>query len=176
MTDHRIERVARMIRDVPDYPKPGIVFKDITPMLADPDAFKICLDMMAEQVADEHVDAIVGMESRGFIFGAALAAKMGASFIPARKPGKLPREVDRADYALEYGTDSLEMHKDALGKGNKVLVVDDLIATGGTARAAGELVLRQGATLVGFSFVVELTFLEGVTKLVPHRVFSLVRY
>jgi adenine phosphoribosyltransferase len=176
MTDQRIERVRRRIRDVPDFPKPGIVFKDITPMLADADAFRTCLELMAEQVKDEKIDVVVAMESRGFIFGSALAARFGAGFVPVRKPGKLPADVERVEYELEYGKDALEIHKGALRRGDRVLVVDDLVATGGTARAAGELVLRQGATLVGFCFVVELTFLEGVTKLVPHRVFSLVRY
>ncbi|MEM6962265.1 MAG: adenine phosphoribosyltransferase [Myxococcota bacterium] len=176
MTVNRLERVVRRIREVPDFPKPGILFKDITPMLADSDAFRTCLDLMAEMVADEQVDAIVGLESRGFIFGSALAARMGCGFVPVRKPGKLPGQVDSITYQLEYGEDSLEIHRDALQEGTRVLVVDDLIATGGTARAAGELVTKQGADIVGFSFVVELAFLEGVTKLVPHRVFSLIRY
>lgn len=176
MKDQRIERVARLIRDIPDFPKPGIMFKDITPLLGSPDGFRTCIELMAKQVADEHVDVIVGMESRGFIFGSALALKIGAGFVPVRKPGKLPGPVDSMEYELEYGTDSLEIHQDALSVGQRVLIVDDLIATGGTARATGELVAKQGADIVGFSFVIELTFLEGVTKLVPHRVFSLVRY
>ncbi len=176
MKDQRIERVARLIRDVPDFPKPGIMYKDITPLLGSADGFRTSIDLMAKQVADEHVDIIVGMESRGFIFGSALALKIGAGFVPVRKPGKLPGPVDAMEYELEYGTDTLELHQDAIQAGQRVLIVDDLIATGGTARATGELVAKQGADIVGFSFVIELTFLEGVTKLVPHRVFSLVRY
>ena len=176
MTEERIQRIASLIRDVPDFPKPGIVFKDITPLLADPQGFTMSLDMLAEAFAGRRVDAVVGIESRGFIWGGALAARMSASFVPARKPGKLPSEVDRVEYELEYGTDALEMHKDALHKGNRVVIVDDLIATGGTARATAELVEGQGGEVLGFGFIIELAFLEGKKKLGQRPVVSLLRY
>src|SRR5882757_6576585 len=144
---HHAQRYLRAhVRDVPDFPKPGIVFKDITPLLADPRAFHITLDLLAQRFIGEHVDVVVGVESRGFIFGGALAARLNASFVPVRKPGKLPSRVDRVSYSLEYGSGELEMHKDALESKARVIVVDDLLATGGTAAAAGELVRRQGAT------------------------------
>jgi adenine phosphoribosyltransferase len=174
--DERIERIRRYVRDVPDFPKPGIMFKDITPLLADPEAFVTCLDLMAEHFAKHRPDAIVGIESRGFIFGAALAARMTASFVPVRKPGKLPWKADRVEYALEYGTDTVEMHVDAIAKGAKVLVVDDVIATGGTAWAATELVKRQGGELVGAAFAIELAFLNGRERLDGMDVFSILRY
>jgi adenine phosphoribosyltransferase len=174
--DERIERIRRYVRDVPDFPKPGILFKDITPLLADPEAFVTCLDLMAEHFAKHRPDAIVGIESRGFIFGAALAARMTASFVPVRKPGKLPWKADRVEYALEYGTDTVEMHVDAIAKGAKVLVVDDVIATGGTAWAATELVKRQGGELVGAAFAIELAFLNGRARLDGMDVFSILRY
>jgi adenine phosphoribosyltransferase len=175
-TDERLDRIRSLIRDVPDFPKPGILFKDICPLLADPAGFTTTLDLLAEAYAGQRVDTIVGIESRGFIFGAALAARMSASFVPARKPGKLPAETDRVEYELEYGTDAVEMHKDALQSGERVVIVDDLIATGGTARATGELVRRQGAELLGYGFVIELSFLDGTKGLAPHRVVSLIRY
>lgn len=171
----RLERVECRIRDIPDFPKPGIVFKDVTPLLADPVAFTTCLDLFVEASASHKVDAIVGIESRGFIFGAALAARLTVSFVPARKPGKLPAAVDRVEYALEYGTDALEMHKDALQAGARVLIVDDLIATGGTAWAAGELVRKQKAVVEGYAFVIELGFLKGVERLGGERVTSLLK-
>ncbi len=164
------------VRDVPDFPKPGILFKDITPLLADPRAFHITLDLLAERFVGEQVDAVVGIESRGFIFGGALAARLNASFVPVRKPGKLPYKTDSVAYALEYGEAVLHMHVDALHKGAKVLVVDDLLATGGTAGAAAELARRQGAEVIGFAFVVELDFLGGRQKLAGHRVYSIVRF
>ncbi len=175
-TDPRVERLQSAIRDVPDFPKPGILFKDITPLLANPEAFRTCLAMLEEVAARTDAEAILGMESRGFIFGAALAANMGLPFIPARKPGKLPAEKVRVEYALEYGTDCLEMHADALEKGQRVLIVDDLIATGGTARAAADLVEKVGGTVAAFAFVIELAFLEGSSKLAPHPVHALLRY
>lgn len=161
----RIEHLRSFIRDVPDFPKPGIMFKDITPLLADPAAFNTVLDLLAERFAPKGFDAVVGIESRGFIFGAALAAKTMTSFVPVRKPGKLPYAKDRVEYALEYGTDALEMHKDSIAKGARVLIVDDVIATGGTARAAAELVTRQGGVVAGYAFAIELTFLAGRSKL-----------
>ncbi len=164
------------IRDVPDFPKPGILFKDITPLLADPRAFHIVLDALAEPFIGEHVDAIVGIESRGFIFGSALAARLNASFVPVRKTGKLPAAVDRVAYDLEYGSATLEMHKQSIPEGAKVLVVDDLLATGGTAVATAELVRRQGGYVTAFVFVIELDYLGGRDRLVPVPVVSLLRY
>jgi adenine phosphoribosyltransferase len=176
MTVDRVERLRSLVRDVPDFPKPGILFKDITPLLADPRGFTTCLDLMAENFADTPLDAIVGIESRGFIFAAALAARMTASFVPARKPGKLPAETDRVEYALEYGTDALEMHKDSLWHGARIAIVDDLLATGGTARACIELARKQGAEVVGCAFAIQLTFLDGRKRLSPVPVFSVLEY
>lgn len=176
MTDERIAMLRACVRDVPDFPKPGIVFKDITPLLADPKAFTACLDLFAERWAGERVDSVIGIESRGFIFGAALAARMSASFVPVRKPGKLPRAVHRVEYALEYGTDSIEMHADALRDGERVIVIDDVIATGGTAAAAVELAKKQGAEVLGCGFVIELSFLSGRAKLPGVPVLSILDY
>lgn len=176
MSAERIELLRASIRDVPDFPKKGIVFKDITPLLADPKAFTTSLDLFAEEWAGASIDAIVGMEARGFIFGAALAARMSVSFVPVRKPGKLPWHTDRVEYDLEYGTDALEMHQDALVAGQRVLVIDDLIATGGTAAATIELCKRRGAFVVGCGFVIELAFLNGRAKLGDTPVVSLLTY
>ncbi len=175
MTDPRIELMRSQIRDVPDFPKPGILFKDITPLLAHPEAFEACLALLAERVRDLEANAIVGMESRGFIFGAALAARLHLPFVPARKPGKLPAKTARVAYALEYGTDALEMHEGSFEPGARVLIVDDLVATGGTAKAASELVEKVGQ-VAGFVFVIELGFLEGARQLAPHPVHSLLRF
>lgn len=157
--------LTERLRDVPDFPKPGILFKDITPLLADPRAFHITLDLFAHRFMLESIDVIVGVESRGFIFGGALAARLNTSFAPVRKPGKLPWKTDRVAYALEYGEAELELHVDAVERGARVLVVDDLLATGGTAAAAAELVHRQGGVVAGFAFVVELGFLGGRKRL-----------
>ncbi|MDP8998755.1 MAG: adenine phosphoribosyltransferase [Myxococcota bacterium] len=165
-----------LIRDVPDFPKPGIVFKDITPLLASPLALHIVLDGIAECFIGEHIDAIVGIEARGFIFGGALAARLNASFVPVRKPGKLPAAVDRVEIVTEYSRDALEMHKGSLREEARVLVVDDVLATGGTARAAADLVNGQGAYVLGYAFVVELSFLGGREKLLPARVESCMAY
>ncbi len=172
--DDRIARIASLIRDVPDFPKPGILFKDITPLLADPQGFVTTLDLLTEPFAGLGVQAVVGIESRGFIFGAALAVRFGAAFVPVRKPGKLPAETERVDYALEYGTDALEIHRDALKPGERVLIVDDLLATGGTAEAAGKLVRGLGAELLGWGFVIELTGLKGRARLQGAEVVSLI--
>src|SRR3954463_2057602 len=145
---HALRYLRAHLRDVPDFPKPGILFKDITPLLADPRDFHITLDLFAERFIGEHVDVVVGVESRGFIFGGALAARLNASFVPVRKPGKLPARTDRVAHSLEHGEGRLEMHRDALRPGIRVVVLDDLLATGGTAAASGELVRRQGATLL----------------------------
>ena len=154
-----------LIRDVPDFPKPGIVFKDITPLLAIPRALHIVLDGIAERFIGEHVDAIVGIEARGFIFGGALAARLNASFVPVRKPGKLPSAVDRVEFATEYSREVLEMHRGSLREEARVVVVDDVLATGGTAKAAADLVEKLGANVVGISVFIELGALGGRAKL-----------
>jgi adenine phosphoribosyltransferase len=172
----RLTYVRNLVRDVRDFPQPGILFRDITPLLADPKGFHIVLDAITERFMGEHVDAVVGIESRGFIFGGALAARLNASFVPVRKPGKLPHRTDKVSYSLEYGESELEMHRDSLSEGAHVLVVDDLLATGGTAAAAGELVYRQGAHVMAYAFVIELSSLSGRERLLPSPVISIVRY
>lgn len=153
------------IRDIPDFPKPGIVFKDITPILLDGKLFAQTIDALAEQLKGVDVDLIVGIESRGFLFGAALAYKLGLGFVPIRKRGKLPAKIVSKEYALEYGTDVIEMHADAVSTGHKVVVIDDLLATGGTAKATIELLQEAGATVTAVQFVVDLAFLGGVPVL-----------
>lgn len=164
-----------LIRDVPDFPKPGIVFKDITPMLADGDAFAAVIKQMAERVP-EGVDAIVGIESRGFIFGAALACELGVGLVTVRKPGKLPAEIHSVEYELEYGMDRLEIHRDALSSGHRVVVVDDLLATGGTAAATVELIGKLGAEVSCCLFAIELGFLDGRAALNGVKVESLLTF
>jgi adenine phosphoribosyltransferase len=171
-----MDAVRARVRDVPDFPQQGIVFKDITPVLADPHLFKAVIDALAARWRGEQIDRIVGIESRGFLFAAPLAYTLGAGVTVVRKPGKLPWHVIREVYALEYGENALELHVDAVQPGDRVLVVDDVLATGGTADATGRLVLRQGGTLVGFSFLVELGFLEGAKRLGQERVHSLIKY
>ncbi len=168
--------VSQLIRDVPDFPQPGILFRDITPLLADPRGFHIVLDALVHRFVGEHIDAIVGIESRGFIFGGALAARLNASFVPVRRPGKLPYRTDKVSYSLEYGESELEMHRDSLAEGAQVLIVDDLLATGGTAAAAAELVDRQGAVVHAFAFIIELESLGGRSRLEPTPVVSVIRY
>ena len=168
--------VKGKIRDIPDFPTPGILFKDITPLLSDPRAFHIVLDTLAERFIGQHVDAIVGVKARGFIFGGALAARLNASFVPARKPGKLPYRRDKVSYKTEYSVAELEMHDDSIRKGARVVVVDDVLATGGTAKASAQLVTRQGGELVAFAFVIELAFLSGRGVLEPGRVESVLTY
>lgn len=165
-----------LVRNVQDFPKPGILFKDITPLLADVRGMNIVVDAMVERFISEGIDAVVGIESRGFIFAPMIAMRIGAGFVPVRKPGKLPWQVDTEAYELEYGTNEIQMHKDALRKGAKVLIVDDLLATGGTAQAAGRLVNKQGAKVAGYGFLVELTFLQGRAKLAGVPVMSLLSY
>jgi adenine phosphoribosyltransferase len=164
------------IRDVGDFPKPGIVFKDITPLLGDPAAFREAVRRMEERWLDEGLDAVAGIEARGFIFGAVLAHRLRVPFVPLRKQGRLPWHVTRAEYALEYGTDAIEMHVDAIAEGQRVLIVDDLLATGGTARAAAELIEAQGGIVAGFTFVVNLKFLNGAEKIADYPVQFLVEY
>ncbi|HEY3286627.1 MAG TPA: adenine phosphoribosyltransferase [Gemmatimonadaceae bacterium] len=172
-----LSRAARAtIRDVPDFPKPGIVFKDITPVLADASLFARVTESMAAGAAALNITHVVAIESRGFLFAAPVAQQLGVSLIPVRKPGKLPFRRVREEYALEYGTDALEMHEDALGAGARVLVVDDVLATGGTAAATRRLVERAGGTVVAFSFVIDLTFLNGRQQLVGSSVDAIVEY
>lgn len=169
--------IKALIREVPDFPKPGISFKDITTLLRDPKGLAYTIDLLAEKCADLAPDYIAGMESRGFIFGSALAVKLDAGFIPVRKPGKLPAAVHAIEYDLEYGTDKLEIHQDALyPDGSKVLMIDDLIATGGTAGATAKLIQQAGGTLVGCAFVVELVDLKGREKLPNVPIITLVEY
>jgi adenine phosphoribosyltransferase len=153
------------IRDVPDWPKEGVMFKDITPLLASPEALKATIDTLADAFADAGVTKVMGAEARGFIFGGALAYRLGAGFVPARKPGKLPWKTTSVTYDLEYGTDTLEVHQDAIGPGDVVLIVDDVLATGGTAGAKAALVNETGAELAGFAFLIELDFFSGRDKL-----------
>jgi adenine phosphoribosyltransferase len=175
-SEERLALISRFVRDVPDFPKPGILFKDITPLLASHDAFIACLELFDERFRALAPDVVVGVESRGFIFGAALAARLGTSFVPARKPNKLPWDKDRVEYELEYGKDAVEMHRDAIAPGARVLVIDDLIATGGTAWAACELVRRQGGNLIGAGFVIELGFLAGRARIAPVDVYAILRF
>ncbi len=171
-----IDRLRQIIRDVPDFPRPGIVFKDITTLLAEPETLKRSIDLLAERYADQKIDKVIGIESRGFIFGPAVAYLIGAGFVPVRKPGKLPAETISIEYELEYGKDTLEMHRDALKPGERVLIVDDLIATGGTAAAVAEMVGKLGAELVEMAFLIELTFLEPRKKLEGLPVFTIIKF
>lgn len=167
-----------LIRDIPDFPKPGILFRDITTLLRDPSGLRYIIDCLAEKLTVAGLDAqyIVGMESRGFIIGAPLAYKLGLGFIPVRKPGKLPSEVHAVEYQLEYGMDKLEVHQDALQPGNRVVIVDDLIATGGTAAATAKLVQQIGCQLLGFGFIIELQELQGRKHLPDVPIVTLVEY
>lgn len=168
--------LRQLIRDVPDFPSAGIVFKDITPLLGDPTAFASVVDRLAEHFMGRHVDKVVGIESRGFIVAAPVAERLGAGFVPVRKPGKLPWETEAEDYELEYGTDRLEVHRDAVAAGERVAIVDDVIATGGTAAAAARLVERLGGEVVGLGFVIELAFLDGAAALEGRDHVSLLTY
>ena len=171
-----ISHLLEHIRDVPDFPKEGILFKDITPMFQNPEAFQAAVDMAAEPLMDAGIDVVLGVEARGFIIGAPIAYKLGAGFALVRKAGKLPWEKTQATYELEYGTDTLEIHKDAIASGMKVLIADDVLATGGTASACISLVNSLGGSIHGFSFLIELAFLNGRDKLAPHPVRSLITY
>jgi adenine phosphoribosyltransferase len=166
--------LAEHLRDVADFPQPGIVFKDLSPLLGDVDAFRFAVDSVAEHAAGLTVDKVVGIEARGFIFGAAVAYRLGAGFVPVRKAGKLPWKTVTETYALEYGSDSLDIHEDAVDRGDAVYVVDDVLATGGTAAATCRLVERLGGRIAGLAFVVELGFLEGRAKLADHDILSLI--
>ncbi len=169
-----IERIKKSIRNVPDFPQPGIQFKDITPILQDPELFGNVIDIFHDRYKNEKIDVIVGIESRGFIFAAPLALKLGCSLSIARKPGKLPYETVSAEYSLEYGVDTLELHTDAIKKGDRVLIVDDLLATGGTAKATGSLVDKLGGIIVNYAFLIELEELKGTELIQP--VFSMIKF
>tara|TARA_B100000945_G_scaffold291515_1_gene266072 strand:+ start:156 stop:689 length:534 start_codon:yes stop_codon:yes gene_type:complete len=170
------ESIAKKIRDVHDFPKKGIVFKDITPVLSDIDTFRKSIDLMVKPFIEKKIDVVVGIESRGFIFGTPIADMLNASFVPVRKPGKLPWNTEKVKYELEYGTDTLEIHTDAIKEGQNILIVDDLLATGGTAEAACKLVSKIKGTIKGLAVLVELEFLNGREKLNPYNVHSIVKY
>lgn len=177
MPQQLANQVRDMIRNIPDFPKEGILFRDITTALKDAETLKLMIDYLCEQFKDEKIDYVVGMESRGFIFGMPVAYNLNAGFIPVRKPNKLPAETLKEVYELEYGTDSLEIHADALKKGDKVLILDDLLATGGTAAAACNLVTKTGAEIVGCGFIIELDDLQGKNKLPKNcKIVSMVHY
>lgn len=171
-----MDTLKSKIRDIPDFPKKGIVFKDITTLLQDKTAFQTSIEMLADHFKNKRIDLVVGAEARGFIFGAALAYCLGAGFVPVRKPGKLPSKVLKHEYALEYGTDALEIHQDAIKKGQRVLVVDDLLATGGTIAAVCAMVEKLGGKIVGIGFLIELAFLQGRKKLGDYEIYSTINY
>ncbi len=173
MANHEL---GKFIRDIPNFPKPGILFKDITPLLASHEAFKRAIGLMADHYRNQDIDVIIAAESRGFIFATPLALELGVGFVPVRKPGKLPFHRHSHTYELEYGTDTLEMHVDGLKPGQRVLVVDDLLATGGTVAACCEMVEQSKAIVCGCAFLIELKFLDGAKKLAPHPIFSLIQY
>ncbi len=169
-------QLRALIRDVPDFPQPGIVFKDITPLLADPAGLAMAVELMAQPFRNQRIDEVVGAESRGFIFGTAVAKALSAGFVPVRKPGKLPCATRRYEYKLEYGSDTLEIHEDALRPGQNVLIVDDVLATGGTLAACCALVEQLGATICGVVVLIELEALGGRSRVGPHEVFSVLKY
>jgi adenine phosphoribosyltransferase len=168
--------LKELVRDVPDFPKEGIIFKDITPLFRDPSSLKEIIDKISDRYAGQKIDVVVGTEARGFLIGPAIAMKLNAGFVPIRKPGKLPCETATMTYELEYGTDTVEMHKDAISNNDSVLMVDDLLATGGTMAASCDLVESLGGTIVGCAFIIELDFLNGKDKLGKFDVFSLLHY
>jgi len=171
-----IEHLKSSIRNIPDYPKPGIQFKDITTLLQDKDAFEEAIKVFYNAFKDKEIDTVVGIESRGFIFAAPLALRLGCRFVLARKPGKLPSETIAEEYELEYGTDAIEMHTDAIGKGDKVLIVDDLLATGGTAKATGTVVQKLQGEIISYAFLIVLMNLKGEESLNPIQVFKILKY
>ncbi|MDD4879171.1 MAG: adenine phosphoribosyltransferase [Candidatus Omnitrophica bacterium] len=171
-----VEELKNSIRDIPDFPKKGIIFKDITTLLKDGKKFQEAIDCLVERYKGKKIDKVVSIEARGFIFGSALAYKLGAGLVPVRKKGKLPHETHRVEYALEYGTDSLEIHKDAVNPGDNVLLVDDLLATGGTMSAVSGLIEKMGGKIVEVAFLIELTFLKGRERLKGRQIFSLIEF
>ncbi len=172
----QVEDLRKHIRDIPDFPKKGIIFKDITTLLSDPQAFKQSIDIFVEKFKGEKIDQVIGIESRGFIFGSVLAYQLGAGFVPVRKKGKLPYKTKSVSYELEYGTDTLEIHEDALSPQSRVLIADDLLATGGTIEAVVRLIRDFGADIAGIAFLIELTFLNGKEKLKDLPVYSIIEY
>jgi adenine phosphoribosyltransferase len=176
ISEEAIEQLARLIREIPDFPRPGIIFKDITPLLADAAGLALAVELMANPFRKSRVDLVVGAESRGFIFGTAIAQSLNAGFVPVRKPGKLPHERMAKTYALEYGKDTLEMHADALHGDHRVLMVDDLLATGGTMKACCDLVSDLGGQIIGISVLIELTALNGRERVAPHEVAAVLKY
>ncbi len=171
-----MEEIRKLIRDIPDFPKEGIIFKDITPLLLDPKAYQTTIDVIADRYMDKHIDVVIGVEARGFVMASTIAYKLNAGFIMVRKPGKLPYKTHKATYQLEYGADSLEIHQDAIKPGQRVLIVDDVLATGGTASAVTGLVELMGGDLVECAFLIELDFLNGKEKLKDCPIFSLIHY
>lgn len=171
-----MELVKQAIRDVLDFPKKGVIFKDITTLLRDPNAFGQAIDLLSEQLILRHHDVLVGIESRGFLFASTLAYKLRKGLVPVRKPGKLPARTIQVSYELEYGTDSLEIHHDAIEPGQRVVIIDDVLATGGTARAVAELITKVGGEVVALGFLIELDFLKGREKLADYEVVSILRY
>ena len=172
----KLDELKKAIRDIPGFPKPGIIFKDVTPVLLDVRLFAVAIKLMADPYRSNGISRVVSIESRGFLFGAPIALELGAGLVPIRKPGKLPAVTQRVEYALEYGNDALEMHHDAVQVGDRVLIVDDVLATGGTANAAAQLVGRTGASVMGFSFLIELDSLKGRQRLQGRRVEALLHY
>ncbi len=168
--------LTELVRDIPDFPEPGILFRDITPLLGDVDAFRFVIDALADEFAGETIDRVLGVEARGFLLAAPIAYRMGAALVPVRKTGKLPHDTHQESYQLEYGDDALELHTDALGHGESCLVIDDVLATGGTAAATGRLVERLGGRLAGYGFLIELDALEGRSLLGDDHVRSLIHY
>ncbi|MFQ5904281.1 MAG: adenine phosphoribosyltransferase, partial [Candidatus Binatia bacterium] len=171
-----VEELKNKIRDIPDFPKPGILFKDITPLLNDAEAFRKAIKLLGDRYQGNKIDAVVCVEARGFLIGSALAHQLNAGIVPVRKPGKLPYKTHQATYQLEYGTDSLEIHQDAIRRGQKILIVDDLLATGGTTQAVVHLVEQQEGEIVEIAFLIELTFLKGRSRLENRKVFSLIQF
>jgi len=171
-----IDDLTQRIRSIPDFPKPGILFRDITPLLTDGRAFRQSVDRIGDRYSDRRIDLVVGVEARGFVMGSALAYKLGAGMVLVRKPGKLPYKTHRSSYALEYGTDALEIHQDAIRPGQRVLIADDLLATGGTVAATVDLVRQLGGTIVELAFLIELLDLKGRERLSEHTIFSLLQY
>lgn len=176
MSGENLLDLKEYIRDVPDFPKPGILFRDITPLLSSPDAFAQCIDRFVSRYDEQAVDIIAAAEARGFIFAVPLAMRLGAAFVPVRKPGKLPFRTHSLEYQLEYGTDCLEIHEDSIAPGQRVLIIDDLLATGGTVEACCRLVEQCGATVVGCGFLINLTFLDGAERLAGRELFSILEY
>ncbi len=171
-----MQELKELIRSIPDFPKKGILFRDITTLIKDKDGFKKAVDAVYEVYKDKKIDKVVSIEARGYIFGGALAYLLGSGLVPVRKPGKLPADTVKEEYELEYGTDALEIHKDAINKGESVLIFDDLLATGGTALATCKLVEKLGGNIIGVAFLIELTDLKGIEKLKDYEVFSLIKF